>query len=129
MNEENKKHGAFSWCELMTEDVTAARDFYESIFGWEMEVVPMGEFDYTLIKVDSVPVGGIMPLPDECKGAAPTWYNYVTVHDVDATVAKIEKAGGKLLRAATDIPDVGRFCVLQDPQGAIICAITYTESP
>ena len=45
--------------------------------------------------------------------------------DVDATAKKVEELGGKILRPPTDIPGVGRFCALQDPQGAAICAITY----
>jgi predicted enzyme related to lactoylglutathione lyase len=53
------------------------------------------------------------------------WGVYVTVDDVDATAAKAEELGGKILVPPTDIPNVGRFCVLQDPQGSVISAITY----
>jgi hypothetical protein len=53
------------------------------------------------------------------------WGAYVTVADVDATAKTAEKLGGKLLMPPTDIPKVGRFCVIQDPQGAVINAITY----
>ena len=45
--------------------------------------------------------------------------------DVDLTAAKAEELGGKVLVPPTDIPRVGRFCVLQDPQGAVLSAITY----
>ncbi len=53
------------------------------------------------------------------------WGIYVTVSDVDATAKKVGELGGKILFPPTDIPNVGRFCVIQDPQGAVISAITY----
>ena len=54
-------------------------------------------------------------------------YAPVTVDDVDTTAGQVETLGGKLLHPPTDIPSVGRFCVLQDPQGATLCAITYQQ--
>ncbi|MFZ1830074.1 MAG: hypothetical protein WAW42_15215 [Candidatus Competibacteraceae bacterium] len=44
-----------------------------------------------------------------------------------AAARQMEALGGKLLRPPEDIPDIGRFCVLQDPQGATLCAITYRQ--
>jgi hypothetical protein len=62
---------------------------------------------------------------DAPKGMPPVWGTYVTVDDVDQTAKTAEKLGGKILMPPTDIPTVGRFCVIQDPQGAVISAITY----
>lgn len=53
----------------------------------------------------------------------------MTVADVDATARKAEELGAKMLVPLTDIPDVGRFCMLQDPQGATLSVITYKERP
>ena len=89
------------------------------------EDYPNGDFNYTLVKVDGDSVGGIMTLPPDCAGMPPCWSVYVTVHDVEATARQVESLGGKLLRPPADITDVGRFCVLQDPQGAALCAIQY----
>jgi uncharacterized protein len=50
---------------------------------------------------------------------------YVTVNDVDTTAELAKRLGAKILLAPRDIPDVGRFCIIQDPQGAVISAITY----
>ena len=52
-------------------------------------------------------------------------YGYVTVDDIDATVAKVKELGGNVIVPPTDIPKVGRFSVFADPQGAVISAITY----
>ena len=68
-----------------------------------------------------------MTIPPQAEGAPPSWGIYVTVDDVDATANKAEELGAKILVPLTDIPNVGRFFVLQDPQGAVISAITYTN--
>lgn len=119
------KNGAFSWFELMTTDVAGAKDFYAKLFGWEMEKAPMEGMDYTVINVGGEGVGGIMEMPAEVQGMPPAWGIYVTVDDVDKTAERVTELGGKILRPASDIPDVGRFCVLQDPQGGVITAISY----
>ena len=125
MKEDSLKHGAFSWMELMTIDVESAKEFYVKLFGWETEAYPMEGMDYTVIKINGDDAGGIMALPPEIEGMPPMWGIYVTVDDVDSTARKVEELGGKIIRPPSDIPDVGRFCVLSDPQGGIITAITY----
>jgi predicted enzyme related to lactoylglutathione lyase len=123
MNETPTKHGALGWNELMTTDVAAAQPFYGALFGWETEDYPVEGMNYVMIKVGGAAVGGRMALPPECAGAPPAWGVYVTVADVDATARQVETLGGKILRPPADIPDGGRFCVRQDPQGATPCAI------
>lgn len=121
-------HGAFGWFELMTTDVEGAKKFYSALFGWEYEDITTACGGcYTVVKVGGSPVAGIMAQPEECSGMPPSWDIYITVDDVDATVTQVTEMGGKVLRPAFDIPEVGRFCVLQDPQGAVIMAMTYIE--
>jgi uncharacterized protein len=124
MDEQFVQHGAFSWCELMTTDVPAAIEFYSKLFGWTTEEYTGAGMPYTIVKVAGKEVGGIMKTPPEAQGMPPMWGIYVTVDDVDATAKKVEELGGKILFPPTDIPTVGRFCVIQDPQGAVISAIT-----
>ena len=69
----------------------------------------------------------MMTTPPEAQGAPPQWGCYVTVDDVDATAAQAAEMGGVVLMPPRDIPDVGRFCLIQDPQGAVISAITYRQ--
>ncbi len=127
MKPEALKHGAFGWFELMTTDQEAAKSFYAELFGWETQDYPMEGMSYTLLKVNGDETGGIMKQPPECGPMPPCWGIYITVDDVDATAAKVEQLGGKILRPPMDIPNIGRFCVLQDPQGAVLCAITYKQ--
>jgi len=123
-----KRQGAFSWSELMTTDVEGARKFYSNLFGWKTEEMPMANMKYTIVKVGEEGVGGMMPIPPQAQGSPPNWGVYVTVDDVDATAKKAKVLGGKVLVPPTDIPNVGRFAVLQDPQGAVISAITYVNT-
>jgi predicted enzyme related to lactoylglutathione lyase len=122
-----KRQGAFSWSELMTTDVGGAKKFYTNLFGWKTEDMPMENMKYTIVKVGEEGVGGIMPIPAQAEGSPPNWGVYVTVDDVDATARKATELGGKVLIPPTDIPNVGRFSVLQDPQGAVFSAITYVN--
>ncbi|MBK9953280.1 MAG: VOC family protein [Candidatus Competibacteraceae bacterium] len=128
MDDVRLQHGAFCWNELMTTDVASAKQFYGTLFGWTTEDDSNTGVNYTLIKVGGEQVCGIMTLPPDCTGMPPSWGVYVTVNDVDATAGQVEALGGKLLRPPMDIPEVGRFCVLQDPQGAVLCAIQLLKS-
>lgn len=122
------KHGGFGWFELMTTDTEGAKKFYADLFGWEYEDMPMGPGStYTVVKSCGKAVAGIMAQPEDCKCMPPSWDIYITVNDVDAAAAKVQSSGGKVLRAPSDIPEVGRFAVLQDPQGAVIMAMTYLQ--
>jgi uncharacterized protein len=68
-----------------------------------------------------------MPIPSKAEGTPPCWNSYVTVDDIDKTAAKAQELGGTIIVPPSDIPDVGRFAVIQDPQGAVISAITYLK--
>ena len=112
--------GDFIWYELMTPDAEGAKAFYDAVVGWNIsEGAP--EFQgYRIIgRSDGGNAGGVLPLTDEMQqhGARPTWLGYVSVADVDRSVAAIEQAGGKGLMPAFDIPNVGRIAMVADPQG------------
>jgi predicted enzyme related to lactoylglutathione lyase len=108
--------GRFVWHELMTTDTDAASDFYSHIVPWKTQ--DSGMPSYTLWMSGQYRAAGLMALPEEDASAPPHWIIYVGTPDVDATVAAAESLGGKVLKGASDIPNVGRFAVLSDPQGA-----------
>ena len=123
------QHGAFSWNELMTTDVTAAKNFYGELLGWTLQDMDMGGMTYTVIKAGDCEVGGIMTMSEGAKKMPPMWGAYITVDDVDALTSRVEQLGGIVSVPPQDIPDVGRFCVIQDPQGASVALITYVKKP
>src|SRR6516162_7659225 len=109
----------FVWYELMTTDAKAAEDFYRKVVGWKMQDASQPGMAYTLLVAGEVPTAGLMTLPEEAcdAGARPAWIGYVGVDDVDAYVGRITKAGGKVQVPPTDIPNIGRFAMVADPQG------------
>ena len=118
---EDKTPGIFSWHELVTQDIEGSKKFYTELLGWEIEGMDMPDGPtYECFMANGRPVGGLMS-PPEGKGEAPTsWIGYITVEDLDATVAKAESMGAKICMPPTDIPGKGRFAGLADPQGAPI---------
>ena len=127
MDERLKKQGMFSWTELVTTDVDGAGKFYTGLLGWKAEEMPMPEMKYTVVSAGDEQIGGIMPMPPQAAGTPPMWGMYITVEDVDATARKAGELGGKVLMAPRDIPDVGRFVLIQDPQGAMFSVIKYVD--
>lgn len=118
-------HGAFSWTELITNDVAAARRFYGPLLGWKFKDMDNSAMPYGIISAGDQDIGGIMATPEKAKGMPPAWGTYVTVKNVDDVVAKVSGLGGKVISPPLDIPGVGRFALIQDPQGATLSLITY----
>ena len=78
---------------------------------------------YTLFKQDSKSFAGMFQLTPEMKGLPPHWIPYFAVANTDETIEKTKAGGGKVMNGPIDIPDVGRFAILQDPQGAMLAVI------
>lgn len=110
------------WFDLMTTDTEAAKAFYTEVIGWKTQqwADANPQMPYTMFAVGDAPLGGVMALPEDARkmGAPPHWIAYTVVADVDASAKLAEKLGGKIYAPPTDIPGVGRFSVLADPQGA-----------
>lgn len=114
---------SLSWNELAVRDVAKAQEFYGKLFGWSFSSIPMGEFDYTVIKNGDRDNGGIMPMQGpKWEGVPPHWMAYFAVEDCDATAKLAEASGGAIMVPGTDIP-AGRFAVLRDAQGGVFTAI------
>ena len=127
MDERMKTHGDLGWCELMTDEVEPAREFYTGVIGWSSEVMDVGKGPYTMFKIGDRPVAGLMAKPPEAAGPPTAWTPYVTVDDVDKRADKAAGAGGTVLVAPMDIPGVGRFAVIRDPTGGVIGIATYED--
>lgn len=111
---------SFFWYDVMTSDTKAAQKFYADVVGWTMEDAGPGGNGYVLLKTNGQAVAGLMAIPEEAvkHGARPAWMGYIAVDDVDQTAARIKLEGGKVHREPTEVPDIIRFAVVADPQGA-----------
>jgi len=123
--------GCFCWMDLMTPDPEAAEGFYTQVAGWGTETWESGEMPYKMFTNSGNPLGGVMQLPEAAKkmGAPPHWIAYVSVPDTDATVARAKELGAQAYVEPTDIPSVGKFAVLADPQGATFAVFTSADKP
>jgi uncharacterized protein len=127
----SKTPSKFVWYELMTSDIQAAETFYKQVIGWDAKDAGMPTGPYTIVSVGSTMVGGIMaiPAPAAAMGARPAWLGYIGVDDVDAKTEKVKAAGGRQFVAPTDIPGVGRFSCVCDPQGAVFMLFKGNGEP
>jgi len=110
------RQGTPVWYELSTTDVDAADRFYRTVIGWTIADSGMAGLDYRIANVGDAMVAGMMVPPVE--GVPPWWAIYVAVEDCDRAAAAITAAGGQVHVPPTDIPGVGRFAIVSDPQGA-----------
>ena len=110
--------GAMVWNELMTTDSKAAVEFYRGLLGME-EGETMGPMDYKLLRSQGIDIAGVMEITSDMGPVPPNWVVYFAVSDVDATVAQAQSLGGGVMVPPTDIPEIGRFACLTDPQGAV----------
>jgi predicted enzyme related to lactoylglutathione lyase len=120
-------HGQFIWYELSTPDVDAARKFYPRFTGWGTQ--PFDK-DYTMWTTGGVPLAGLFRLSDEMRqrGVPPNWLPYVESSDVDETVRKATSLGARVMNGPADVPGVGRYAVLLDPQGAAFGVYKSSDS-
>lgn len=115
------KQGTPVWYELTTTDFAAAQSFYSKVLGWSVADSGMAGFDYQVASADEVMVAGMMK-PSQ-PGIPANWTIYFAVDDCDASAKAAEEAGGKVCAGPMDIPQVGRFAALSDPQGAMFCIL------
>lgn len=113
------------WVELHTRDTAAAQSFYTQLFGWTAKTDPSGH--YTEFQVDGRSFAGMMAIAPEQQGKVPDhWLPYAMVDDCDESLERATGLGARVVVAAKDIPDVGRFAVIGDPAGAHLAMINLT---
>jgi predicted enzyme related to lactoylglutathione lyase len=115
----NASHGNFVWYDLLSRDPKASKAFYGEVVGWKTERFG-GDSHYEMWLGSQGPLGGVMELPTEAAkmGAPPHWMGNVQVDNLDASVALVKKLGGTIHKEPEQIPTVGRFAIIADPQGA-----------
>jgi len=108
----------FCWNELASSDPAASVKFYTAIAEFTAKTMPMPKGEYTVLESEGKPQAGIMSkmMPQQPHA----WLPYVQVASADKTAEKATKLGGAVIVPPTDIPNVGRFSILADTQGAAI---------
>ncbi len=117
----------FVWYDLMTTDTKAAAAFYHDVVGWEASDSHLPGHAYTYLSAGPTMVGGLMELP--APGIPPGWIGYIGVDDVDGYTARAAEAGASVHVPPRDIPQVGRFSMVADPQGAMFYLFKALNAP
>ena len=119
-------NGTFIWYELLTSDPDAAARFYASVLGWTVHDSGQAGMNYSFFRMHDVGVGGFMRLPADAAAAGmpPCWLGYVSVADVDRSVARFTAAGGAVYMPPMTVPGAGRMAMVADPQGAPLYVMT-----
>ncbi|MGH9936760.1 MAG: VOC family protein, partial [Blastocatellia bacterium] len=119
----NNEANALCWHELATRDTAASSDFYSKVFGWNPQTKEYGPMVYTEFHLGGQAIGGMYPMPPEMAGVPPYWAPYFAVDNCDAQSERASSLGAKIIMAPQDIPNVGRFAMIADPQGAVFSII------
>lgn len=113
--------GRFVWFDLVTEDVSAAKEFYCGLFGWQFDSQSANE-NYVLIRNQGTQIGGMVLDSDnnasENKGSI--WIGAISVRDVDRSVAEVLKQGGTVIEGPLIAGDRGRMAVIKDNADALV---------
>jgi hypothetical protein len=120
--------GSLCWSELNTSDSLGAEKFYTGVFGWGVKTSPMGAGTYTEWLVGGKSAAGMMQILPEWGPVPPHWLAYLRVGNCEETIAKAVALGAKNLVPPMDVPKVGRFAVIQDPQGAVFAVIALNPA-
>lgn len=119
----NNESNAFCWGELATRDADAASAFYSKVFGWKSKTGDAAPMVYTEFNLGGQPFGGMYTIPPAMEGVPPNWMPYFAVDDCDAKAGQAKSLGANLIVPPQDIPNVGRFATIADPQGAVFSII------
>lgn len=121
--------GAILWSDLTVERAEETRDFYREVVGWSAEGVDMGGYEdfnmYPVLAGD--PVAGICHARGSNEGLPAQWLIYISVASVDDGAARCVELGGRVIVDPKNMGDQGRYCVIQDPAGAVAALFESTS--
>ncbi|MCF6442207.1 VOC family protein [Pseudoalteromonas luteoviolacea] len=112
------------WYELASQNSAKSEAFYCNLLGWQADHQAMENMDYVVFSHQGKPVAGMLEMTEEWQGLPPHWMLYFAVLDCDKFAEKATSLGGEVCVPPTDIPQVGRFAVITDPQGAVFSIMT-----
>ena len=122
--------GKICWVDLTVADAENVKTFYSEVVGWKSEPVKMGEYnDFSMVTPESEePTAGVCHARGVNADLPPTWMIYITVKDLDQSVERCLALGGRVRVEPKGMGSAGRYCVIEDPAGAISALIEPKRS-
>jgi len=117
--------GTIGWMDLTVKDAVAIGDFYAKVVGWSTSPVDMGGYEDFCMNPPgaATPAAGICHARGSNADLPPQWLIYITVADLDRSMAQCRERGGRVISGPRDLGSYGRSCVIQDPAGAVAALI------
>lgn len=113
--------GGITWVDLTVDNAEQLRDFYAAVAGWKPEPVAMGGYSDFVMSAGGQGIAGVCHARGANADLPPQWLIYVTVDDLEFSIAECVRLGGHIVAPPRGMMG-GRFCVIQDPAGAM-CAL------
>ncbi len=113
--------GSLCWTDLTVPNAEHVRDFYAAVVGWKPEACDMGGYsDYTMSMPGSGKATvGVCHARGSNADLPAQWLIYIAVADLDASITACTERGGRIVVAAKNFAGQGRYCVIEDPAGAV----------
>lgn len=117
----NPEVGAIVWTDLTVDNAKDVRNFYGEVVGWKSAPVQMGGYsDFNMnTPISGKTVAGICHARGSNADLPPQWLVYITVEDVDKSAKRCVELGGKVIAGPKNLGNHSRYCVIQDPAGAV----------
>ena len=121
MGNDKPEPGEISWVDLTVGEADKVRDFYSKVVGWDHDPVSMGDYDdYCMVRPGTKDaVAGVCHARGPNADLPPQWLIYITVADLDASLAACRSLGGEVVAEPRTMAGAGRYCVVRDPAGAV----------
>lgn len=124
MSNNNPEVGTIGWTDLTISNAEEIRDFYSKVVGWKPQHLSMGQYDDYIMNtpVTETSIAGVCHARGVNAELPAQWLIYITVANIDDSIALCKKLGGKILVESKNYGGMGKYCVIQDPAGAV-CAL------
>lgn len=114
------KPGSIAWHDLTVDDADSVRDFYASVVGWTHSAASMGDYSDYVMESEGDGVAGVCHRRGGNADIPAQWLMYVIVADLDHSLAEVKAHGGKIVVGPKDMGTTARYCIIQDPAGAVL---------
>ncbi|BFM12583.1 VOC family protein [Simiduia litorea] len=129
-NSQQQHPGQVVWHDLLTHDMSATKQFYSGLFGWEFTEVPnaFGASPYQLISFENQIIGGAVDTKDLQKGhELSQWITVFSSADLNASIHQLTSLGGTIEGGPQSVGDRGKLAVVRDTQGAVFALLQTTK--
>jgi hypothetical protein len=129
-SETRTRPGSIAWVDLTVPDADRVRDFYTKVTGWKSSPLDMGGYnDYCMEPPDAQQaVAGVCHARGANAGLPAQWLIYITVENLDVSLAHCRESGGKVLAGPKGMGSGRRYAVIRDPAGAVAALFEDTRS-